>query len=389
VERGGAFGDSAGAQGSVPEVEAAVRGALRARGGRITFAEFMQVCLYLPDHGYYAGFGPRSSEGARAPAADYFTSVDLHPAFGRLLAREAAHHLDRAGEGRAGPLWVVELGAGRGLLARDVLQALALERGDLARRVRYLIVEPNLGWLEVQRRALLPEFEGVVSWVRGAGVRLPLRRVVGAFLSNELFDALPFHVVEGGPEVREVFIEEGEGGALREALGPVQDPRVSKRLELEGITLERGQRAEVGLEAAALGEAMAEALAKGGLIAVDYGDEAEALYDPQLRPQGTLRAFFRHRLNDEPLARMGAQDLTAHVDFTALAAAVARGGAAVRRLERQSDFLARHGLDAVRAKLESDQPGLPREVYVRHRRALEALVDPKGLGRNVVLVAWR
>ena len=384
----GSAGSAGDAGESVPEVDAAVRAAIREGGGRITYARFLEICLYDPAHGYYASFGPSVADGLKPPATDYFTSVDLHPAFGRLLAREAAVHLERVLASGARRAWLVEAGAGRGLLARDVLQGLALERPDLAARVCYLIVEPNAGWVEVQRRNLLPEFEGAVEWVRSRGTALPLRGVRGVFLSNELFDALPFHVLEEGPPLGEVYVTE-QGGSLAEEGGPLSDPRLAPGDGGGAFALSPGQRLEVSPSAAAMAESTAAALTLGGIIAVDYGDEALALYDAKKRPEGTMRCFFRHRLNDEPLRRLGRQDITAHVDFSGLARAFERGGAKVRRLETQRDFLHRHGLDAVLAKLEADRGELPREVYVRHRRALEALADPKGLGRNVVLTAWR
>ncbi len=377
-----------GAVDSDPEVGAAVAAAVAESGGRIPYTRFLEICLYHPERGYYASFGLAGAEGAKAPESDYFTSVDLHPAFGRILSREVGGHLDRVLAEGAGLAWVVEIGAGRGLLARDILQALAAEQADLLPRVRYVIVEPNAGWAAIQRKNLLPDFEGTVRWVRSRGPSLALRRVRGAIVSNELFDALPFHVVEGGPDLVEVFVASGGGGFVEEK-GALSDARIGERLTDEGIRLSPGQRAEVCLGADALAREMARALAKGTILVVDYGDQAAALYDPRTRPEGTMRCFYHHRRNDEPLSRLGRQDITASVDFTALARALEDGGAKVRRVERQGEFLARHGLDGLRAKLERDGPGLPREVYVRHRRALEALADPKGLGSNLVLVAWR
>lgn len=378
--------------GSVPEVEEAVRLAIAQAGGRITFARLLEICLYEPARGYYAAFGPETDEHARHPAADYFTSVDLHPAFGHLLSREVAVHLERLAKASPGPLWVVEIGGGRGLLARDLLQALAAEHPETFDRVRYLLVEQNPGWLTIQRRNLLPEFASKVEWVRAAPPPLALRRVRGLFLSNELFDALPFHVVEGSAQgLREVYVVvgAGDGASLEEAPGPLSDARLAARLADEGVDLKPAQRGEVSTAAEDLAAELAGALGSGAVLVVDYGDEALSLYDARRRPEGTMRCFFRHRLNSEPLKRLGRQDITAHVDFTALARAFARGGLRVHRIERQGDFLARHGLDALIEKLEADQPGLARESYVRHRRALEALRDPKGLGGNLVLVAWR
>jgi SAM-dependent MidA family methyltransferase len=376
--------------GSVPEIEEAVREAVRADGGRLTYARFLQICLYHPARGYYAAFGPETDEHARHPAADYFTSVDLHPAFGHLVAREVVVHLEHVARETKGALRVVELGAGRGLLARDILQAISAEDPGLAGRVRYLLVEPNPGWVQIQRRNLLPEFAGRVEWVRCAGPRLPLQPMEGVVLANELLDALPFHVVEGtAGGLREVFVAVAGDGSLEEVLGNLSDRRMASRLEQEGVVLEPGQRGEVCLQVEELCGEVARAVRHGAVVFIDYGEEAASLYDARTRPHGTLRCFFRHRLNEQPLERLGRQDITAHVDFTAVAGALSRGGLKVHRLERQADFLDRQGLDSFLAKLENDALRLDREVYVRHRRALEALRDPRGLGRNLVLVAWR
>jgi SAM-dependent MidA family methyltransferase len=375
--------------GHVGEVEEAVRAAVRAGGGRITFARFMEICLYHEARGYYAAFGPDGQDGAREPAADYATSVDLHPAFGHLVAREAARHLARVGE-REGPLHIVELGPGRGLLARDILQALSKESPALHARVRYVLVEPNAGWAQIQRRNLLPEHAAQVRWVRYAGTSLPLKGLRGVVLANEVLDALPFHIVEQGPGgLQEVFVAAHAGGALVEASGPPSDMALGRTLKADGVVLAPGQRAEVSLQAAALSRAVAEAVSSGATLLIDYGDEAGHLYDAATRPRGTLRCFFRHRLSDNPLERIGRQDITAHVDFTAVVRALKDGGMRVGRLERQAQFLDRNGLREFVDRLEADQPRIPREVYVRHRRAFAALTDRQGLGGNLVLVGWK
>lgn len=377
--------------GDVPEVRQAVQAAVTAGGGRITFARFLAICLYHPARGYYAGFGPETEEGAREPTADYVTSVDLHPAFGHLFGREVAGHLERLAAAGPGPLTVVELGPGRGLMARDILQALSKEQPALHARVRYVLVEPNPGWAQVQRANLLPEHAARVRWVRSWGTSLPLRRLRGVVVANEVLDALPFHVVEGGPdgELKEVYVGAHKDGALVEAAGPVSDPAVGNALADDGVDLAPGQRAEVSLGAAALCRAVASSVESGAAIFVDYGDEAEHLFDPSTRPRGTMRCFFRHRLFDNPLDRLGRQDITAHVDFTAAMRALKAGGMEVGRLERQAQFLDRNGLQEFVDKLEADQERLPREVFVRHRRAFMALGDRRGLGGNLVLVAWK
>lgn len=386
-------GEGAGAPpvgGAIPEVEAAVREAIRVAGGRITYAQFLGICLYHPARGYYASFGRPAEEGVRQPAADYFTSVDLHPAFGHLIAREVALHLERLVTAGATRVFVLEVGAGRGLLARDVLQAIGAQFPDLLAKLQYLLVEPQAGWARVQRANLLPEFAGVVQWVAAAGAHLPFRGVSGVVLSNELFDALPFHLVEGhAGGLREIWITVGEGGALAEVPGPLSQESIARGLEAEGVRLDEAQRGEVSLEGGQVAGAMAGVLKAGAVIALDYGDQAQGLYDVRRRPEGTMRCFFRHRLNTEPLARLGAQDITAHVDFTALAGAFSAAGLTVRRLESQRDFLRRMGLVELIAKLERDQERLARDVFVRHRRALEALQDPRGLGGNLVITAVR
>jgi SAM-dependent MidA family methyltransferase len=376
--------------GDVPEVAQAVRDAVAAAGGRIPFARFMDVCLYHPARGYYSAFGPPAQEGAREPAADYVTSVDLHPVFGHLVAREAAAHLERVASARPGPLAVVELGPGRGLMARDVLQALAKEFPHLHRRLRYILVEPNAGWEQVQRANLLPEHAAQVRWVRCAGARLPLRGLRGVVLANEVLDALPFHLVEQGEAgLREVFVAAHADGALVEAAGPPSDPAIARSLKEGGVVLELGQRAEVSLQAQALCREVARSVESGAAIFIDYGDEAGLLYDGATRPRGTMRCFFRHRQFDDPLVRMGRQDITAHVDFTAAIRSLKDGGMRVGRLERQAAFLERHGLGEFVRRLEADQARVPREAFVRHRRAFMALSDRRGLGGNLVLVGWK
>ncbi len=343
-------------------VETEVRRTIQ-REGAITFARYMEMALFSPRGGYYTS---RDSVGA---SGDFYTSPSAHPLFGALIALQLEQMWDVMG--RPSAFWSVEAGAGVGLLARAVLdQAQHLDAG-FARALRYAALD--LGPAS--------HAEGGVRGVKARG--LPLRGVVGCILSNELLDSFPVHrfQVEAG-RVREVYVTLLDG-ALAETLGEPSTPRLAERLPQ---ALPDGFRGEVNLELEGWTEAVARALERGFVLTVDYGDTARGLYaDP--RAGGTLRCAYRHVPIDDPYARMGQQDITAHVDFTALADAGERRGLATIGYTTQAAFLealgARNFLQALTARSRSE--GLSQREYLANRMGMLDLLRPEGLGGFRVL----
>ena len=320
---------------SVPTLaERAIRRRI-ARRGPITFAEYMARALYGPG-GYYT----RNSAGT-----DYYTSPQVHPAFGALLAVQLFQFwrlLDRPDL-----FFVIEPGAGHGLLARDVCNAAGHLPEGFGDSLRYAAVDRRPGG----RETCDPAF----AKIAGDALRLPFRNVTGCIISNELLDALPVHRVrvERGA-LRELYVgieadvADGYEGQLVEIAGDPSTPNLERRLSDVGVSLFDGQTAEICLLLDDWAASVASSLDMGFVLTIDYGRSAEDLYDPAQRPHGTLVTYRSHRQTDTPLVDPGRQDITAQVDFTSVGLASERAGLTTLGNVSQGRFLTRLGLQTTR-----------------------------------------
>lgn len=343
------------------------------RQGPIPFARFMELALYTPGLGYY-----RSDARRIGQRGDYLTSPSLGPLFGGIIGRQVAELWERLGAPDAFDL--VEMGADDARLMRDVLAWAARAHAPLAAALRPLLVEPDAAMADRQRRTLA-RAAVAPRWVASLH-DLPIASVVGCVLSNELVDSFPVRVfVVRAGAAREVVVGL-RGAALVELEAPVAEP-APEALAAVVARLPEGARFEVGEAAAAWMQAVARILARGFVLTFDYGYAAATLYAPW-RTAGTLMAFYRHTVSTDPLAHVGEQDLTAHVDFTALAAAGAVGGLEPVGFTGQREFLSALGIHQA-----VSVPGLTFEEVLARRRAVLALTDPAGLGRVRVLAQAR
>ncbi|MDE2778752.1 MAG: SAM-dependent methyltransferase [Chloroflexota bacterium] len=351
-----------------------------ARAGPITFAEFMDVALYWPDGGYYSA-SAGDSPTPFGPRGDYYTAPVVHPAFGALLAVQLYQFwllLDRPT-----PFHVVEPGSGNGQLSRDVLAAARGLPEAFSHSLRYLCLD----------RHPPDTTPGPPPAAAIAASGLPLRGLRGCILSNELIDAFPVHqvrLVDG--RLREVFVTlETAGGPgdapLVETLADPSTPALAARLEELEITLAEGQTAEICLDLESWSAAAASALDQGFVLTIDYGRTADELYSAQLRPRGALVTYYRHTQTDAPLRRIGQQDITSQVDFTALVYAGRRAGLDPLGYTTQAQFLRNLDLDRLRRRVTSCP--LPVEEGAANRAGLLALARPDGLGDFKVLVQGR
>jgi len=326
-------------------------------GGAITFADYMEAALYDPEDGYYT---TRASIGFDG---DYVTSADLGPAFGKSLARGVSDLWSHMGRPAVWDL--VEAGAGRGILMRDLLSALERERSDAVRGVRPAIVEVSPRMRGQQSLAL----EG--RDLRWASVAHSLAPIKGVLFANEVLDAFPVHVLIRTPEgVREVFVGE-QSGALVEVLRvPSQDLRWRVP---ESVPL--GGRWETSPAAEGWVASLAGALVSGYVVFVDYGGEETDLLTRD--GAGTIRGFAGHRLISDPLAEPGRHDLTASVDFTAIRRAAEGAGLRFAGSAMQREVLLALGIREATAR-----PSIPIEQLraASRRSAIDALLDPNGLG---------
>jgi len=335
--------------------------------GPISFAEFMRECLYHPVHGYYSRTNARRF-------GDYYTSVDVHPIFGRLLARQFAEMWNVLGSPRR--FVVVESAAGVGRLAGHILDFCARELSEFYAALEYVAVERSA--------ARRPEHAAHMETHAAAGhatsaAEIPENIAAGCVFSNELLDALPVHrvIMEYGA-LQEVFVAY-ENGRFVEQPGKPSMPALQEYFVQQGITLAEGQQAEVCFEACDWIECAGRAMQRGFVLTVDYGHEARILYNEH-HNRGTLLAYRDHTVTENILDAPGEQDLTAHVNFTAVDLWGCRAGLARTGLVTQSQFLVALGRGNEFADLY--EPGQTELEKLRARLLLKNLIHPEGLGEK-------
>lgn len=336
-------------------LQALIVAEISANGGAIPFSRFMELALYAPGLGYYAASRVFGAGG------DYVTAPLLGPLFGRCLARQCAEVLDEAADGA-----IYEFGAGTGELAAVLIESLAgMDR--LPRN--YAIVELSAMLRERQRETLarrVPGFLPRVQWLEA----LP-SEMRGVILANEVLDAMPatrFGVTAQG--AREIGVAHDAGGFREIMLEQVPAPMPD---------LPPGYVSEIDLHAQAWMTSVAERIARGALLVVDYGFPAREFYHPQ-RSAGTLMCHHRQRAHGNPYANIGLQDITAHLDFSALAGAAAAAGLDILGYTAQAAFLLALGI--------LDE-GVPADERDRARWAIElqTLTAPHEMGELFKVLA--
>lgn len=349
--------------------------------GPISFARFMELALYHPTFGYYMRFTdkgdaeePRSGLGEDRIgwSGDYYTSCDVSPVLAHSLAKQIAQMDELLG--RPVPFTIVEMGAGKGVLARDVLTACRTVSESLSKRLRYVIIERSPVMQASQQRLLAPWIgeQGCVTWL-GSLAELPTEHIDGVLLSNELVDAFPVHrirVVDGEP--REVWVDFIDG-RFCEQLQSCSTPELQdylQRLADHDVVVAEGACADINVPAVPWIKEVARVLRRGFAMTIDYGHLAHDLYGPE-RKKGTLLCYYHHMASEDPYQRVGLQDMTAHVDFTTLAAVGEAEGLHVTGFTNQMSFLTSLGIERL---LESLEPG-----SAEFQSVLQ-LLRPNGMG---------
>ena len=336
--------------------------------GPIPFARFMELALYHPRFGYYM----RPAETERIGwAGDFYTSSYVHPLLAHALAKQAVQ-IDGL-LGSPTPFTVVEMGPGKGLLARDFLDAIESQDEGLSRRLQYVLIERSPAMRALQQQQLQPRFDqsGRVAWLEELSSLAP-ESVVGLMFSNELPDAFPVHRIQMvGNEVLEIFVDYQDGKFV-ECLKPLSQPAIHEYLHRLRIELQDGYRAEINLEALTWMRNVAASLGRGLVITIDYGHTASDLYGPE-RSKGTFLCFYSQMASEDPYVRIGEQDMTAHVDFTSLAAVGEEAGISVTGFTNQMSFLMGLGAEDMMGRLEPESPEF---------RAAIHLLKPEGMGRT-------
>jgi SAM-dependent MidA family methyltransferase len=344
------------------------------RFGPLTFADYMRECLYHPVHGYYS-----KAESKRF--ADYYTSVDVHPIFARLLARQFVEMWESLG--RPEEFRLVEAGAGAGRFAAHVLDFCEAKLPVFYGALRYVAVERSASrgqqaMTAAKRHATAGRFT--------SSAEVPAHIAAGCFFSNELVDALPVHrmLMDGGA-LKEILVGFHDG-CFVDVVAPLSTCAITEYFAVQGITLCEGQHAEAGLEACDWISEIGRRLERGYVLTIDYGHPAAGLFDEH-HMRGTLLAYQNHRASEDFYASPGEQDLTAHANFTALESWGKRSGLETAGFTSQTAFLMALGQGNEFADLYDE--GQSEAERTKARLQLKTLIHPEGMGERFQVLIQR
>lgn len=344
-----------------------IAAAIAAEGGWIPFSRYMELALYAPGLGYYAA-------GARKFGAegDFVTAPEISPLFGRCLALQAAQVLEAVGGGD-----ILELGPGSGILAADLYEAL---RDAGKRPDRYLMLEVSPDLRQRQRERLARRFPDDVerfTWID----TLP-GRLQGLVIANEVLDVVPFSIVkrEGGAYFERGVALDEEGFEWEDR--PLPEGDLRRRAHGAFPPGDHEYVSEISLPAEALVRTIAGALEEGVALFIDYGFGEREFYHPQ-RSMGTMRCHYRHRFHGDPFFLPGLQDITAHVDFSAMARAAESAGAEVYGYTTQAYFLISCGITGLLERIDE-----PMTVdRLKATSAVQRLLSPSEMGELFKVLA--
>ncbi len=334
--------------------------------GPMPFSRYMELCLYHPEQGYYS----RSDEQF-GKAGDFYTSSDVHAVFGRLVARQFEEMWRVLGKPTR--IDIVELGPGRGLFARDVLDWSRKKFPDLFGALRYVLVERSPALREKLGRTLAEHITaGKATLAADEAERWAAAKNVIVF-ANEFFDALPVEVLSNHGELRVGWIS----GRFEEEFVSAS-PEELEYLDRYGVHPEEGERVEAGLAAQQWMRRIAESVPRGFVVAIDYGYVREELLAG--RHRGTIMCYRQHTVSPNAFQAPGEQDITAHVNFTALRAAGEAAGLTYLGLVTQAQFLMGIGEETQFADA-FEECCLPQE-RAKVALQLKHLVTPAGMGET-------
>ena len=298
--------------------------------GPISFRDFMEMCLYYPELGYYT-----SAHDTIGKRGDFYTSAYLTPAFGAMIARQLEEMWRILG---GGSFTVVEYGAGTGYLCHDILLYLK-QNSNLYHHLSYCIIEKSAVMREIEKTNLAgSNLNEKVSWHDSIN---DISGISGCILSNELIDNFSVHQVVMQNELMEIYVDDNNG--FVEVMQPAGKALQEYIKELN-IVLPKGFRSEINLEATKWISDIATCLHSGYLLTIDYGYLSDELYCDR-RSQGTLVCYNKHSVNDCPYTAIGRQDITSHVNFSALDHWGMKGGLQSCGFTNQANFLLGLGLN--------------------------------------------
>jgi SAM-dependent MidA family methyltransferase len=348
-----------------------IRAEIAANDGHISFARFMQMALYEPGLGYYSAGARKFGEGG-----DFVTAPEISSLFSICLARQCAESLREMEQ----PV-ILELGAGTGVMACDVLQE--LHRLDCLPE-KYYILETSADLRQRQQLLLeerLPELISRVQWLD----TLPTEPLTGVILANEVLDAIPvqrFCLQKG--EVREMHVGwQEEGFVWQQFAADVElEQKVKTIMEHSSAEFTDGYTSEINPDLEAWIKSLADCLQQGLMLFIDYGYSRHEYYHEQ-RTQGTLLCHYRQRAHDDPFFYVGLQDITASVDFTAVAEAAVSAELRVSGFTSQAYFLIACGLEQIML----EQEDMNDKQRLELSRQIKLLTMPNEMGERFKVIA--
>ncbi|ALG69171.1 class I SAM-dependent methyltransferase [Beggiatoa leptomitoformis] len=335
--------------------------------GAIPFRTFMESALYAPNLGYYSAGLRKFGKGG-----DFVTAPELSPLFSRCIAKQCQAVLATLTNGV-----IIEFGAGTGAMAAEILRSLAQWQCLPA---RYYIMELSASLQQVQQQTLqtqVPDLYPYVEWL----THLPEQRLQGVILANEVLDAMPVQKFQLTAEaVMEYYVTTEQGQFIWQTR-PTVDAELRQAVESLRPVLPLGYVSEINPTLPAWINSLADILDKGIALLIDYGFPRHEYYHPQ-RHEGTLICHYRHHAHSDPLILVGLQDITAHVDFTAVAESAVAAGWSVAGYTNQANFLLATGLMEELETYQADE-----KIYYAMTQAAKQLLLPSEMGELFKVIA--
>ncbi len=347
--------------------------------GRITFRSFMEMALYYPELGYYSS--PETTIGKKG---DFYTSPHLHPIFGAMIAKCFLEMWILLG--KPSDFVAVEMGAGIGYLCKDIIDylhksskdpVLPEELNDFLKSFRYVIVEPYQHFQEKQKELLNDNANRNITWVNSLN---EISNITGCIFSNELLDAFPVHLIEMDEDLKELYLNHDGQGFIEEK-GAISTTNITDYIKDFGISLPAGYKTEINLQVKEWLKEASSVLSRGFILTIDYGYTTREYYDED-RSNGTLLCYHKHQLNEDPYKHIGYQDITAHINFSALKKWGGELGLKTTGYSPQGTFLTASGIDEVIMELYSDSPD-----YLLEISKIKGLIMPQGMGESHSVMA--
>jgi len=330
--------------------------------GPITFKTFMEMALYEPDLGYYTSQNTKIGK-----AGDFYTSSHLHPIFGAMIGKQTEEMWEIMG--KPSVFQIIETGSGAGYLCKDMLDY--LKNREFFNPLSYIIVELNHAMRDRQKN-LLADFSDKVSW---ASAIRELSNIRGCFLSNELLDSFPVHLIEMEDEIKKIFVSAG-GESLIEIKEKPGTDEILNYLKEFSIELQKGYRTEINLQIKDWLNEVNNALTDGFILTIDYGYPARDYYSED-RNRGTLLCYHKHQVTEDPYQNIGEQDITAHVNFSSVKKWGEELGIKTIGFCQQGTFLISLGIDEAITEIYKNSPD-----YLFEVAKIKGLILPGTMGET-------